>query len=241
MIGQVSQIFITDSDESVPGPLEISSNTVKEFSKINNYSYQLFEKQKIKKLIRENFDPIVTETFDALIPYAYKSDLGRYCILYIKGGWYFDMGIEINSYFSIDNSINSIFFRDIQKNSQSSWSVSNGMIYSKPQNELFLTAIKMVVDNYRNKNYGITPLCPTGPTLFGRAIAIHGLTEKNIFGDLMHLTPQHNIKNTAFVLPNGIIVAWGKKAEGGDLSALGVVGANNYNELWQERKIYRET
>lgn len=239
MSESVSQIFITDFEESIPNLLEKPTKTIRQFSKLNNNLYELYGNNRIRKFIKENFNSIVLETYDALIPYAFKSDLARYCILYKNGGWYFDIGIEINSEFILNNDVQSIFFRDIQKNSLSSWSVASGIIYSKPQNNLFLTAIEMIIDNYQKKYYGITPLCPTGPTLFGKAVAMHNLAEDNIFGDLMHLTPQHRIKNTAFILPNGIILAWGKKAEGGDLRALGAVGVNNYNDLWHDRKIYK--
>lgn len=234
----VFQIFITDAGEPISNLLERSTNTVKKFSIVNNNSYQLFGNEEIRNLINKNFDPIVSEVYEALIPYAYKSDLARYCILYTRGGWYFDVGIEINSQVIVNSEIETIFFRDIQKNSQSSWSIANGVLYTKPQNKLFLIAIEMIINNYKKNYYGLTPLCPTGPTLFGRAVAMHGLTENNIFGDLINLTPLHKIKNTAFVLPNGAIFAWGKKAEGGDLRELGALGVNNYNDLWRDRKIY---
>jgi hypothetical protein len=54
----------------------------------------------------------------------------------------------------------------------------------------------------------------------------------------MELTPGHEEKNSAFVLPDGMILAWRKRAQGGDLSALGVSGSNNYNEAWKARQIY---
>ncbi|NBT79925.1 MAG: hypothetical protein EBT04_16080 [Betaproteobacteria bacterium] len=58
------------------------------------------------------------------------------------------------------------------------------------------------------------------------------------YGDYLELTPAHEQKNRAFVLPNGTIMAWSKPSGGGDLTGLGAKGVNNYNKLWAQRKIY---
>jgi hypothetical protein len=59
-----------------------------------------------------------------------------------------------------------------------------------------------------------------------------------IFGDAIELTPNHVNKNKALVLPDGTIFALKKPAMGGDLSALGATGVNNYNELWYKKDLY---
>ena len=41
----------------------------------------------------------------------------------------------------------------------------------------------------KNNYYGLTPLCPTGPTLWGKAIASIGIDQNVIIGDFMELTP----------------------------------------------------
>ena len=96
----------------------------------------------------------------------------------------------------------------------------------------------MVVRHCREKYYGITPLCPTGPTVLGEALASFRAQPDCVFGDHLELTPSHSDKNRAFVLPDGKILAFTKRAEGGDLEALGASGVNNYNVLWRARKFY---
>ena len=96
----------------------------------------------------------------------------------------------------------------------------------------------MIISNCRDGYYGVTPLCPTGPTLLGEALAAHRANPRHLFGDFLELTPTYPQKNRAFVLDDGAIFAWGKRAEGGDLTALGIRGGNNYNDLWTARKIY---
>ena len=39
-------------------------------------------------------------------------------------------------------------------------------------------------------------------------------------------------------LPDGTIFALKKPSSGGDLSALGATGVNNYNELWYTKNLY---
>ena len=96
----------------------------------------------------------------------------------------------------------------------------------------------MIVDNCQEQYYGITPLCPTGPTLLGAALASNGGNVNFVYGDYLELTPTHEKKNRAFVLPDGTIMAWSKPSGGGDLTGVGAKGVNNYNELWAARKVY---
>src|SRR5712671_1670891 len=45
---------------------------------------------------------------------------------------------------------------------------------SKPGNPIFENAISRVIKNCREGFYGMSPLCPTGPTLIGQSIAKYG-------------------------------------------------------------------
>jgi len=233
----MSQIYITDEPTPLPERLRASSESLQKLYPDKRYT--LYNLEDLRMLIEKCFDSSVLKAFDALVPYAYKADLGRFCILYAFGGWYFDIGITGHQRVDISPNVDALFFRDRQRFSKSSWSVAGGMIYARPGNPIFIDAIRRVIENINNNFYGVTPLCPVGPTLIGQAIANFGTSERLIFGDFMDLTPIHPIPNTAFVLPNGEISAWAKRAKGGDLSALGTKGGNDYNILWRERKIYR--
>ena len=52
------------------------------------------------------------------------------------------------------------------------------------------------------------------------------------------LTPLYADKNKCFILPDGTLVAESKRANGGDLTALGAKDTNNYNEFWHSRQVY---
>jgi hypothetical protein len=67
---------------------------------------------------------------------------------------------------------------------------------------------------------------------------VHGGQSDFVYGDYLELTPTHEQKNRAFVLPDGTIMAWSKPSGGGDLTGVGAKGVNNYNELWAARNVY---
>lgn len=234
---QVSQIFLSDSeDQSLPSFLEYATSTVRQAHP--DADYVLYNKETLRQFIANNYDSDVLWAYDTLRPYSYKADLGRFCILAKLGGWYFDIGVRAVSSVELGDRIEFLAFRDIQRFSYTTWACATTVLYSKPDNPALITAINLIVQHCHDKYYGITPLCPTGPTLLGRALAMNGSNANFVYGDYLELTPTHQQKNRAFVLPDGTILAWSKPSGGGDLKELGAKGVNNYNELWHARKIY---
>jgi mannosyltransferase OCH1-like enzyme len=234
---QVSQIFLTDDGgHSVPPVLQQFNETVQ--AGFPNLFYHRYNNEELRGFIKSKFDADVLEAFDHLRSYSNKADLGRYCLLYAIGGWYFDMGIRLNTPIEVGERIEMLAFREIQKFTGTCWACMTAVIYSKPGNPALRYAIEQIVANYKNKYYGITPLSPTATPVLGQALARHGEQVNFVYGDFLELTPTHEKKNTAFVLPDGTILAWGKPAGGGDLSSLGAQGTNNYNQLWHTKQIY---
>lgn len=236
---QVSQIFLSDNGNELPSFLEQATSTVRQaFPRAN---YQLYTKETLRSFIQDNYGEEVLAVYDALKPYAYKADLGRYCLLNKLGGWYVDIGVRLVNPVEVGPRIKFLAFRDIQRFSFTSWACSIGILYSQAENPALQDAIEMITANYAEQYYGITPLCPTGPALLGKALAVNGGQSDFVYGDYLELTPTHQNKNRAFVLPDGTIVGWGKPSEGGDLTRLGAKGTNNYNELWAHRQVYGES
>ena len=48
------------------------------------FEHHLFDDDDCREFIKNNFPEVVLEAFDNLIPGAYKADLFRLCILFIK-------------------------------------------------------------------------------------------------------------------------------------------------------------
>jgi len=126
--------------------------------------FHLFDDTDCREFIKEHFEEDVLRAFDSLIPGAYKADLWRYCVLFIKGGIYLDIKYRcVNGFKFVDLTENEYFVRDRPKGS-----VYNALIISLPQNEIIEKCIYNIVENVKNKYYGPNPLYPTGPGLLGK-------------------------------------------------------------------------
>lgn len=233
---EISQIYLSDESNELSHFLQHATGTVK--TAFSNDRHTVYNKETLRQFIADNYDPDVLWAYDCLKPYSYKADLGRFCLLNKLGGWYLDIAVRVVNPVQVGPRIKWLAFRDIQRFSFTSWACATTVLYSQPDNPALTTAIQLIVNNCHERFYGITPLCPTGPTLLGQALAMNGPNPDFVYGDYLELTPTHEQKNRAFVLPDGTIMAWSKPSGGGDLTGVGAKGVNNYNELWAKRDVY---
>lgn len=127
------------------------------------FNIQLFDLNDCKKFIRKHFNNNVLKAFDCLKPQAYKSDLWRYCVLYINGGIYYDIKfVPDNNFKFIELTNKEYFVRDLPKSGSG---IVNGLMVVKKNNPNLLKAINQIVKNVREKNYGNCTLDVTGPLL----------------------------------------------------------------------------
>jgi mannosyltransferase OCH1-like enzyme len=237
---QISQIFLTENNQKLPELLQDRVELIKAF--YPEMKHVLYDMDALRNFIQENFDNNVLNAFDSLNPYAYKADLGRYCLLYIFGGWYFDISIKLNLKLNLNKDIKGLFYRDMSFNmfnqfgSSGSYAISNAIIFSKMKNEIFQVAIEKIVKNCKDKYYGDNCLWPTGPFLLGKAIAEIDSLKDYIFGDFLPLTPLHENKNLAYIYPNGLVQAYSKDKT---LVDFGAQGINSYPELYNLKNIYK--
>ena len=241
------QVLISEDDNSdLPAPLK---PLAEDLCKALPYAkYSLWNNSMIIELLKSEFEEKVYLAYRSLIPYAYRSDLARYCILYHFGGWYFDLGTQLANtrrvVAPIDKSIDMLFFWDLGdlfSPARGFYDCMNGIIFSRPANPILKTAIDLVVDNCKNKFYGSDSMSPTGPGVLGRAIAINGRGKNHYDGQFLQLTPQHSQANRAYILRDGTIFAWHRSHfndNENNLPSLGVKGGNNYRELWRDHKVY---
>lgn len=231
----ISQIYITDSPAGLPPLLKKKTETVR--AAFPHHDYTLYDAGALRDFIKSEFDPDVVTAFDTLKPYAYKSDLARYCLLLKKGGWYIDISIHISCEVDVPDDTRLIVFREANSAVGTPWAITTGLMYSKPDNPVFQKAIDIVLSNCKSHYYGINALCPTGPNAFGEALASTREKVGMIVGDTLDLTPTHRTKNRASVMPDGTIFAWHKA---GELISLSETGTNDYNFFWRNRTVYGE-
>jgi len=151
-----------------------------EFIKQRNpaFKYMLFDDNDCREFIKTNFKLDVLNAFDTLVPGAYKADLWRYCVLYIKGGIYLDIKyMPINGFKFIALTEKEHWVLDVDNNG-----IYNALIVAKPGNNILLRAIDKIVDNVKNRYYGNSCLEPTGPLLLS---GLFSSEQKNAF-DMKH-------------------------------------------------------
>jgi len=129
-----------------------------------DFHYQLFFLDMAREFIRENFESKVLTAFDSIVPFAFKSDLWRYCILYKYGGIYLDVKYECTNGFRFSqlDTVQEYYVFDMNQTS-----IYNGFMVAKPNNPIFLHIINQIVKHTRERYYGENDLTVTGSGLLG--------------------------------------------------------------------------
>ena len=223
------------------GTYNIDENTKKahnSWKTLNNgYTLKLWNKKECREYLIKHFPRIVINTFDNLIPYAYKCDFFRYCVLYIEGGWYSDWNevCLINNLLDklcINNAQSIIYFTDkdgisLSKNSITSkkyiYCAMNGFFGSVPRNRILKNVIDQIILNVQNKYYGDNRLEPTGPVLFGKEIQKYF----NTYSCGYYTNNYYYHNNFGKVIKHKIIDNKQNYKDG-----------NNYTDLWNKKNIY---
>ena len=244
MLKNITQIFISGSDESLSNIIKYSTQSVK--NNFKDCSYTLYSHDDIVELIRNNFTNDILKAYYKLKPYAYKKDLAEYCILYLKGGWYFDLTIKILTSVNFDNNLEFLAFRDFGdgiKSSNLPYALQTSILYSSSKNLILEKAINLIIENCKNDIYGFTPTCPTGPGVLGRAYAKLSMKSNHCLGIFQPLTPFHEKLNQSYLLPDGTIfalhkTAWSSGSKPADISQFGLKSTNNYLNMYNNKDIY---
>jgi mannosyltransferase OCH1-like enzyme len=202
-----------------------------------DYDLRYFNVTQCQEYLLNNFDVEHCNTFKNLIPFSYKCDFFRYCVVYKEGGWYSDWKQEI--LIPLDNILNE----EEKSRIKFIFAYDNGSEYTRyyrclatsffgsvPNNPVLKSAIDKIIDNVKKKNYGMTPLDPTGPYVFGEAL----LENKDKF-DNSSLKIGTFDYNNYFEFDKRLIVK--HKCDGVRHDQFWECG-NNYAELWGSRSIY---
>ncbi|MXV43511.1 hypothetical protein GS501_00245 [Saccharibacter sp. 17.LH.SD] len=229
--------------EKIPEAFELNLLEIKKLHP--NIPYKMWSGRDVRELIKNDFDQSVLDSYDTLTPYAYKCDLARLCILYVEGGLYIDLGVRLFREFKVPSKIEFCAFRDLYQET-GSFMIQNGLVYAQKGRPELLNAINWIVQNCRDHYYGLNSLYPTGPVQLGRSVALVAASlgsegaGAQWIGDCRSVTPSQDNKNMIYVDPFGNLVALRAKVRAGELSHMGLMGGNNYNESWQRRQAYGE-
>ena len=241
-MASIFQIFISEHNGEPPELLSGAISSVQQC--FGAYQYTRHTGESLRAFLEQHFDREVVEAYDKLRPYAYKADLGRYCLLYEHGGWYADISILMRQPVGpIGADVDLVYFFDLGDGvvpGRSLFDVSNSLLYATPRQAVMEHAINTVLRHCREEHNCTSIYCPTGPSVLGSAIAAQERSPRHVSGHLLPLTPNHPRRNLSFVLPDGQILALFKKGwmPPGEVLFGQREGTNNYADLWAQRRVY---
>ncbi len=195
------------------------------------FSHHLFNLESAKAFIAANFHEDVVRAFTCLIPFAYKCDLFRYCVLFALGGIYLDMKFQCVNGFKLVHMLDGPVVLDYPHHhwfEHDHIGVCNGCLAFPPKSPILKECIDRIVENVKRKHYGFSFLCPTGPGLLGRVF------------EEMHpdVTPDMCLvlkNSTVFIMRNNCVVI--------DSNREYVRNDNkstHYTHFWARREVYSD-
>lgn len=165
-------IYKTWSSRRVPQAMKNAIyDTIKMSPEFDHYFYS---DEECLQFIQDKFskEPDIANAFKGLKPGAYKSDLWRYCILYINGGIYLDIKLVfLEPFIGILKESPTIFVKDrdigCKEKKEFPLGIWNGFMASPPKNKIFKLCIDDIVKSWKTKSYKANSLDITGPCLLG--------------------------------------------------------------------------
>jgi mannosyltransferase OCH1-like enzyme len=196
------------------------------------FQHHLSDENDCLNFIQNNFEQDVVDAYNKLIPNSYKSDLWRFCVMYINGGIYFDIKYNCaNGFKMIDLTESEHYVRDRPERC-----IYTALIVCLPKNEIMLKCIRQIVKNVKNKYYGGDALSPTGPALLG---AFYTNSERSSTPLYFEATNSNIGIDVGYIAYNKIIIlnydntTYRKEQNNNKLLA-------HYSELWENKNIYHK-
>lgn len=204
-------------------PTEMTHNRELLKSQNPEFTYYLYDDAMCRTFIAEHFDNNVVYAFDKLKPGAYKADLWRYCVLYVKGGIYLDIKLGcVNNFRLMQLTKEEHYVRDRLYDGITG--IYQALLSCMPNNKILYGCINQIVENVKNDEYGKTSLQLTGPHLMANyfdEIEISGLElcflgDGIYSGDMKIIVPYDKYREEQYLFQNEI----------------------HYSELWVSKNIY---
>jgi mannosyltransferase OCH1-like enzyme len=188
--------------------------------------FHLYNEKMCEDFIKTHFNKKILHAYQSLIPCSYKSDLWRYCILYIRGGIYLDIKYRCANGFKLSSFTKKTFVKD-----RPDGCVYTALIVVPPKNKIMLHCINQIVFNVKYNYYGKTALDPTGPGLLGNYFTKQKIDRL----PLKFVSYQEINDNFAGIMNTNFILVYydGYREEQKKYQKL-----KPYYILWKERKIF---
>lgn len=199
-------------------------------------TFNLYDEIQCREFIEQYFDKTVIDAYDTLIPSSYKSDLWRFCMLFINGGIYMDIKYICANEFSLIDLCNKEHF---VLERPGYWEANiqglyTALIVVNAKNPILEKCIDKIVDNVKYRNYGYNALYPTGPGLFGQIYFGHFSRNSNKNDDNIDMFFH---KNGNDIIYKNLIVL--KTYPEYRTEQLQYQNTLHYSQMWKKSCIYK--
>jgi mannosyltransferase OCH1-like enzyme len=130
------------------------------------FNYFFFDETDCEKFILNHYPNDVYNAYKSLIPFDYKMDLWKYCVLYKYGGIYIHNKFKDN--IKMIELIDNNYFVNYKNYYYNKLLINTDFIVTKKNNPIFIIAINEIIKNVNNNYYGIDATYPTGAGLLGK-------------------------------------------------------------------------
>lgn len=237
----LASVLITDSASGDQPLAPQLLENIESFQRLHpGMEHRLFRNEETRDFIAGEYGGEILAAYDALKPYTFKCDLARHCIMYKHGGVYADLSVHfLKSWRPRGDKL--CVFRDFLF--AAPWQLATTVYAAPPGHKGIARAMELICENVRNRYYGKTFLCPTGPTSFGKAIATSCDGDDLVSGDSAWYTHIAGKPGLISEITHGFtcenqLVAIKRKRVSGSVAEIGIAGGNNYRDMWQKRDIY---
>jgi hypothetical protein len=166
-------IFRTGAQKLSDLPEEIMAFMVEDMANNPSYTIFYFDDEDCRRLIRDMGDAELVETYEGIIPSAFKADLWRYVVLYCFGGIYLDLTHKaVVPYNDIVSGHTELFLKDKREDI----GLNNSFLACCKGNPVLREAINLCKINYFNRASNLNIFDYTGPKLLERAFCkVYGI------------------------------------------------------------------
>jgi hypothetical protein len=223
-------IYQTWETAELPEKMQECVDRLKE--KNPEFEHHLFDDKQRLEFIQQYLPAHIAEAYQRIVPGAYRADLWRYCILYIKGGIYLDIKYSnVGDFKLISLTDREYFCRDIEP---SGGGIYNAFLVCEPKNEKLWKCIQQIAKNVKTDYYGESALYPTGPMLMKTQFTDEELAEVSRNG--LALCEDKCPTKTCICKNGEPILSIYKEYYEKDVAK---TPEKRYYELWNEHKIYK--
>jgi mannosyltransferase OCH1-like enzyme len=230
----LNNIYLTWETSDIEKMPPKMKETIELLKTVNNdCNIYIFDKDDRVNFIKKYFRKEVIDAYNSLIPGPYKADLWRYCILYKFGGIYQDIKMQPINGFKYSQLLLNDKEYYIRDHDMSGRGIYNAVLICKPRNQILLKCINKIIDNIKNKYYGMSSLYPTGPMLMKNFFSKTEIDNLEMYLDVKYDSEKNDIPT---VILNNIPILKMYDEYRQDQQNLKL---KSHSHMWEDKEIYQ--